>query len=126
MGTQPRRGLESELIHRLDAECGRWLDHTGFGSVFRYGGAKDERLPFEDGHQLVAAAPTRDCVSWADRDQVLPGLLERATDDTPARRIALQVVLPGSKSLTNGTFPPSTESDNPLGLRLTTRTDPAS
>ena len=40
--------------------------------------------------------------SWAERDQVLAALLERAIDDGLARRVALQVVLPGLKSLING------------------------
>jgi hypothetical protein len=50
----------------------------------------------------VAAAQRRDAASWAERDKVLAALLERATDDALARRVALQVVLPGVKSLING------------------------
>ncbi|MDF1595146.1 MAG: hypothetical protein P1T08_03440 [Acidimicrobiia bacterium] len=64
--------------------------------------AQDHRLSFDDGDQLVAAAQRRDVASWAERDQVLTALLERASDDALAKRIALQVVLPGLKSLVNG------------------------
>jgi hypothetical protein len=59
-------------------------------------------LAFADGDQLVAAAQRRDATSWAERDQVLSALLERATDEALARRVALQIVLPGLKSLING------------------------
>lgn len=59
----------------------------------------DERLDFDNSDQLVAAAQRRDAASWAERDQVLDALLDRATDDALARRVALQVVLPGLKSL---------------------------
>jgi hypothetical protein len=64
--------------------------------------ADDERLTFDDGDQLVTAAQRRDAASWADRDKVLTALLDRATNDALARRVALQVVLPGVKSLING------------------------
>ena len=40
--------------------------------------------------------------SWSERDQVLAALLERATEDALAKRVALQVVLPGVKSLIDG------------------------
>jgi DNA-directed RNA polymerase specialized sigma24 family protein len=50
----------------------------------------------------VAAAQRQDAASWADRDKVLTALLQRATNDAIARRVALQVVLPGVKSLING------------------------
>ena len=40
--------------------------------------------------------------SWAERDEILAALLERAVGDAVARRVALQVVLPGLKSLING------------------------
>jgi hypothetical protein len=64
-------------------------------------GAEDHRLAFDDGHQLVTVAQRRGVSSWAERDQVLAALLERATDGALARRVALQVVLPGLKSLIN-------------------------
>jgi hypothetical protein len=56
----------------------------------------------DDGDELVEAAQRRDAGSWADRDQVLAALLGRAVNDALARRVALQVVLPGVKSLING------------------------
>lgn len=59
-------------------------------------------MAFADGDQLVAAAQRRDATSWAERDQVLAALLDRATNDAMARRVALQVVLPGLKSLIAG------------------------
>ena len=98
----PARAAGTELIRRLDAEWrivsqSRWLrDRLATWS------ADDNRLDFEDGVQLVAAAQRCDVSSWAERDQVLAALLERATDDGLARRVALQVVLPGLKSLING------------------------
>ncbi|MCL1598040.1 MAG: hypothetical protein M3094_02560, partial [Actinomycetia bacterium] len=64
--------------------------------------ASDERLAFDDGDQLLEAAQRRDATSWAERDQVLTALLERGIDNALARRVALQVVLPGVKSLING------------------------
>ena len=60
---------------------------------------EDSRLAFADGVELVAAAQRRDVSSWAERDQVLAALLERVPDDVLAKRVALQVVLPGLKSL---------------------------
>ncbi len=98
----PARSADTELIRRLDAEWrilsqSRWLcDRLVAWS------ADDDRLAFDDGDQLVAAAQRRDVSSWAERDQVLAALLERATDDALARRVALQVVLPSLKSLING------------------------
>jgi hypothetical protein len=50
----------------------------------------------------VEAAQRRDVSSWADRDQVLAALLDRFEDDPVAQRVALQVVLPGVKSLIDG------------------------
>lgn len=98
----PSRAADSELICRLDAEWrilsrSRWLrDRLGDWS------ADDSRLAFRDGADLVAAAQRRDAASWAERDQVLSALLERAVEDGLARRVALQVVMPGLKSLIRG------------------------
>jgi hypothetical protein len=90
------------LIRRLEAEWrilarSRWLrDRLQVWSV------EDDRLAFDDGDQLVAAAQRRNAASWAQRDQVLAALLERADEDPVARRVAFQVVLPGVKSLIDG------------------------
>ncbi len=98
----PTRAAETELVRRLDAEWrvlsgSRWLrDRIGTWA------AEDDRLAFDDGDQLLAAAQTRDASSWAERDQVLAALLERAGDDALARQVVLQVVLPGLKRLING------------------------
>lgn len=96
------RAADSDLIRRVDAEWriiaqSRWLKDR-----LRAWSAGDDRLVFADGDQLVAAAQRRDATSWEERDQVLAALLERATDDALARRVALQIVLPGLKSLIAG------------------------
>jgi DNA-directed RNA polymerase specialized sigma24 family protein len=90
------------LIRRLDAEWRVLAGSRLLRDRLRTWGAGDERLAFEDGDRLVAAAQRRDAASWAERDQVLAALLERVIDDALARRVALQVVLPGVKSLING------------------------
>ncbi|MDF1596182.1 MAG: hypothetical protein P1T08_08800 [Acidimicrobiia bacterium] len=98
----PARAADTELIRRLDAEWrilshSRWLrDRLGAWEI------DDDRLSFDDGDQLVAAAQRRDAQGWAERDEILAALLVRATDDGLAKRVALQVVLPGLKSLING------------------------
>ena len=103
MGPRPPRwAAETELIHRLEAEWrvlarSRWLRGR-----LRAWAAEDDRLAFDDGDQLLAAAQSRIAASWTERDQVLAALLKRATDDTVARRVALQVVLPGVKNLIDG------------------------
>ncbi|MGH9054014.1 MAG: hypothetical protein ACRDWX_13595 [Acidimicrobiia bacterium] len=102
VGPPPRRAAETEVIRRLEAE---W--HAMAGSVWLHRrlqawAAEDPRLAFEDGHSLVAAAQRRDISDWADRDRVLAALLDRFQDDPVARRVALQVVLPGIKSLIDG------------------------
>ena len=98
----PRRASQTELIRRLDAEWRVLAGSRLLRDRLQSWADGDERLAFEDGDQLVAAAQRRDAASWAERDQVLAALLERATDDALARRVALQVVLPGVKSLING------------------------
>jgi hypothetical protein len=90
---------ETVLIRRLETEWrvfarSRWLHDR-----LQVWSAEDDRLAFDDGDQLVAAAQRRNAASWAERDQVLAALLERADEDPVARRVALQVVLPGVKSL---------------------------
>jgi hypothetical protein len=90
------------LIRRLEAEWrvlarSRWLrDRLQAWAV------EDDRLAFDDGDQLMTAAQRRNASSWAERDQVLTALLERAGEDVVARRVALQVALPGVKSLIDG------------------------
>ena len=98
----PRRPMwaaETELVRRLEAEWqviarSRWLRDRLHGWA-----VDDDRLAFDDGEQLVRAARRRDASSWAERDRVPTALLERANGDVLARRVALQVVLPGLKSL---------------------------
>lgn len=103
MGSRPpARAAESELIRRLDAEWRVLAPSRLLRDRLQAWGAEDHRLSFDDGDQLVAAAQRRDASSWAERDQVLAALLERASDDAVARRVAFQVVLPGLKSLVNG------------------------
>jgi DNA-directed RNA polymerase specialized sigma24 family protein len=102
VGPPPRRAAETEVIRRLEAEWlamagSLWLRHR-----LQTWAAEDERLAFEDGHDLVAAAQRRDVSNWAARDRVLAALLDRFEDDPVARRLALQVVLPGIKSLIDG------------------------
>ena len=63
--------------------------------------SSDSRLDFADGAALVNAAQRRDAVTWSERDQVRAALLERVPQEALAQRVALQVVLPGLKSLIN-------------------------
>lgn len=98
----PTRAADSELICRLDAEWlvlsqSRWLRER-----LECWASSDPRLDFADGDELVVAAQRRDATSWAERDQVLAALLERVPREALAQRVALQVVLPGLKSLING------------------------
>lgn len=93
---------DTELIRRLDAEWRIVSQSPWLRDRLATWSADDDRLAFDNGDHLVAAAQRRDVSSWAERDQVLAALLERATDDALARRVALQVVLPGLKSLVNG------------------------
>ena len=98
----PASASQTELLRRLDAEWRVLAGSRLMRDRLQTWRADDERLTFDDGDQLVAAAQRRDAASWADRDKVLTALLERATNDALARRVALQVVLPGVKSLING------------------------
>jgi hypothetical protein len=98
MRARPRRSADSGLIRRLDAEWQALAPSRLVRDRLQAWGAEDHRLAFDDGDQLLKAAQRRDVSSWAERDQVLAALLERASDDALARRVALQVVLPGLKS----------------------------
>lgn len=98
----PSRASGSELIRRLDDEWRILSRSRWFRDRLRDWAAEEPRLEFGDGDELVAAAQRRDAASWAERDQVLSALLERAVEDGTARRVALQVVLPGLKSLISG------------------------
>ena len=96
------RAAETELIRRLETEWrvlarSRWLR-----ARLQVWAVDDDRLAFDDGEQLLAAAQSRHASSWAERDQVLAALLNRVPEDALARRVALQVVLPGVKSLIDG------------------------
>jgi len=99
---QPRWAAETEVIRRLEAEWYQIAGSAWLRRRLRTWGAEDPRLTFEDGHQLVDAAQSRDAPSWAERDQVLAAVLERFEDDPVAKRVALQIVLPQVKSLING------------------------
>lgn len=93
---------DSQLIRRIDAEWrvlaqSRWLRER-----LRLWASSDSRLDFADGEELVEAAQRRDMVAWSERDQVLGALLERVPQEALAQRVALQVVLPGLKSLIGG------------------------
>ena len=98
----PASASQTELLRRLDAEWRVLAGSRLMRDRLQSWAAADERLTFGDGDQLVAAAQRRDAASWSDRDKVLTALLERATNDALARRVALQVVLPGVKSLIKG------------------------
>lgn len=103
MGPRPQeRAAGTELIRRLDAEWRVLAPSRILRDRLQIWAADDERLAFGDGDQLVAAAQRRDASSWAERDRVLAALLERASDEALATRVALQVVLPGVKSLIDG------------------------
>lgn len=98
----PSRAADSELIRRLDSEWrvlaqSRWLRER-----VRCWALSDSRLDFADGEELVEAAQRRDVVAWSERDQVLSAILERVPQEALAQRVALQVVLPGLKSLISG------------------------
>jgi hypothetical protein len=97
---------ETVLIRRLEAEWRIFARSRWLRSRLQTWSVEDDRLAFDDGDQLVAAAQRRNAASWTERDQVLAALLERATEDPVARRVAfqvaLQVVLPGVKSLIDG------------------------
>ena len=101
-GMPPRRAAETEVIRRLEAEWQMIADSWWLRRRLEAWEVDDPRLSFEDGHCLVAAAQRRDASSWWERDSVLAGLLDRFVDDRVARRVALQVVLPGVKSLIDG------------------------
>lgn len=103
MGTgSAARPADSELIRRLDAEWRMLAQSRSLQERLRMWASSDRRLDFEDGHQLVTAAQRRDVTSWAERDQVLSALLERVPQEALAQRVALQIVLPGLKSLIDG------------------------
>ena len=103
VGTGPiLRAADTELIRRLDAEWrvlaqSRWLRERVRGWA-----SSDSRLDFADGADLLEAAQRRDEVTWSERDRVLAALLERVPQEALAQRVALQVVLPGLKSLIIG------------------------
>jgi len=97
-----RAPVGAELIDRLDAEWRHVASSRRFRERLRQWGAEDPRLVFPDGNALVAEAQRRDVADWHDRDKVLAALLERIDRDQVARRVALQVVLPGVRSLIGG------------------------
>jgi hypothetical protein len=102
VGPPPRRAAETEVIRRLEAEWRAMAGSWWLRRRLQIWAAEDSRLAFDDGNSLVAAAQRRDVSDWADRDRILAALLDRFEDDPVARRVALQVVLPGIKSLIDG------------------------
>ena len=98
----PRVAADTELIRRLEADWRDLVGSRGFRDQLRVWAVEDTRLAFDDGDALVAAAQRRDASDWHRRDQVLAALLARVPTDALARRVALQVVLPGVKSLIDG------------------------
>lgn len=102
MAGPPRRAAETETIRRLETEWRATAGSWWLRRRLQTWAAEDSRLAFEDGHSLVAAAQRRDVSDCADRDRVLAALLDRFGEDPVARRVALQVVLPGIKSLIDG------------------------
>lgn len=102
VGSSPQRAAETEVIRRLEAEWRAMAGSWWLSRRLQTWAAEDARLAFEDGDGLLAAAQRRDVSDWADRDRVLAALLDRFQDDPVARRVALQVVLPGIKSLIDG------------------------
>ena len=96
------RAADSDLIRRLDAEWRVLAESRWLRERVRCWASSDSRLNFTDAVELVEAAQRRDVVTWSERDQVLAALLERVPQEALAQRVALQVVLPGLKSLING------------------------
>lgn len=99
VGPPPRRAAEAEVIRCLEAEWRVMAGSSWLRRRLQAWAAEDPRLAFDDGHSLVATAQRRDVTDWADRDRVLAALLDRFVHDPVAQRVALQVVLPGIKSL---------------------------
>lgn len=103
MGSRPPASASrTELIRRLDAEWRVLAGSRLMRTRLRSWAVDDHRLSFDDGDRLLSAAQSRNVTSWAKRDEVLSAVLERAIHDSVACRVALQVVLPGLKSLING------------------------
>lgn len=98
----PLRAADTELIRRIEAEWRALAQSRSLQDRLRLWASSDRRLDFEDGLQLVTAAQRRDVTNWAERDQVLSALLERVPREVLAQRVALQVVLPGLKSVIDG------------------------
>lgn len=98
----PARAADSELIRQLEAEWRMMAQSRWLSERLRCWASSDPRLDFPDGEELVEAAQRRDVVTWSERDQVLAALLERVPQESLAQRVALQVVLPGLKSLIDG------------------------
>ncbi len=96
------RSAETDLTRRLDGEWRVLARSRQLRDRLRSWATHDDRLTFEDGEQLLAAAQRPDASSWYERDQVLAALLELVPQEAQAQRVALQVVLPGLKSLING------------------------
>jgi DNA-directed RNA polymerase specialized sigma24 family protein len=89
----PRRAADTEVIRRLEEE---WVELARSRLLrTRLQAWAANQVGFEDGSGLIREAQRRDPASWSERDRVLAALLELGRSDPLARRVALQVVLPG-------------------------------
>ncbi len=93
------RAVDTELVRRIQADWRLLVESRRFRTHLNRWGVEDPRLAFPHGDDLVAAARRRDTDDWRHRDQALSALLARVGSDALARRVALQVVLPGVVTL---------------------------
>lgn len=98
----PMTAADTELMSRLEADWQALAASGRFRTQLRRWAMDDPRLAFVTGEELVAAAQRRDMTDWHERDRPLAALLERFDYDPVARRVALQIVLPGLKHLIDG------------------------
>lgn len=97
--TAPRRARDTETIRRLEAEWAEFAESQQLRRRLEIWAVDDDRLAFKNGHELLAKAQQRTPGDWGQRDAVLAALLDLYPSDETARRVALQVVLPGVKHL---------------------------
>lgn len=97
--TPEAKSRNSSAVRSLEAEWQTLVQSPWFGSALKKWGVGDYRLNFSTGEELLAEAQSREPESWAHRDRVLSALLAIYPTDPLARRVALQIVLPGLKFL---------------------------